>query len=324
MQADAAAFRLEQRALRVGKWANLGMAIAGVLAAWLSNSQALLVDGLFSMVGFLSAIVAIRISSNTRRGADDNRPMGYAVDESIYQTFRSLLLLGLVMFGITSAAMNIARYAAGAEMPPLNFNVIVVYFVGICATCLALALIHYRAWVRSGRISDILRLEMLAARYDGFITLAAGAGLSLGPYLSTTPLAWMAPIMDSLVVIFLCGISISMYWREFRGGLAELAGVTAAPDVLASAETAIIPALASLGMNIREISLIKQGRRFQMILYVRPARPVTGRRVDAATHAVKKALYPVLGRVDCVLVPTEEGRDLSLAQIRPDPTEAPA
>lgn len=88
MHTEAATFGMEQRALKVGKWANLAMAIAGVAAAWLSNSQALLVDGLFSMVGFLSAIVAIRISGNTRLGADDTRPMGYAVEESIYQTFR--------------------------------------------------------------------------------------------------------------------------------------------------------------------------------------------------------------------------------------------
>lgn len=214
--------------------------------------------------------------------------------------------------------MNIFRYAAGAEIPPLNFDVIVIYFVIICATCLALALVNFLAWRRTGRNSDILRLEMVAALYDGVITLVAGAGLSLGPYLSVTRLAWAAPIMDSLVVILLCGVSVSIYWREFRGGLAELAGVTAAPDVRRAAEAVIAPTVEGMGMMVRDISLIKQGRRYQMILYVRPKRPVTGLRLDAATHAVKKSLHPVLGSVDCVLVLTEQGRDLSVASIQPD------
>lgn len=306
----------ERRALGIAKWSNLGMAVAGVLAAWFSNSQALLVDGLFSMIGFLSAIVAARISGNSGRAADARRPMGYAAEEAIYQTFRSLLLLGLVLFGVTSAGMNIARYAAGAEIPELQFGVIIFYFVGICATCFFLAMNFRRAWIRSGRKSQILRLEMLAARYDGLITLAAGLGLSLGPVLMTTPLAWMSPILDSLVVIGLCGISIGLYWREFRGGLGELAGVSAAPDVIARTRRALRPAVQAHGMKTRALSLIKLGRHYQMILYIEPLAPISGARLDDATRAVKKALQPVLGRVDCVLVPTEEGRAL-----RPDPED---
>ena len=33
------------------RWANLAMGIAGALTAWASNSQAMLMDGLFSLIG---------------------------------------------------------------------------------------------------------------------------------------------------------------------------------------------------------------------------------------------------------------------------------
>ncbi len=49
--------KIERRSLNIGKWGNLFMGAAGVLAAWLSNSQALLVDGLFSLIGFASAVL---------------------------------------------------------------------------------------------------------------------------------------------------------------------------------------------------------------------------------------------------------------------------
>ena len=45
----------EGQSLETGKWGNLLMAVAGVVAAFLSHSDALLVDGLYSGVKFLSA-----------------------------------------------------------------------------------------------------------------------------------------------------------------------------------------------------------------------------------------------------------------------------
>ena len=42
---------LEYRTMDLTRWANLAMGIAGVLAAWASNSQAMLMDGLFSLIG---------------------------------------------------------------------------------------------------------------------------------------------------------------------------------------------------------------------------------------------------------------------------------
>jgi predicted Co/Zn/Cd cation transporter (cation efflux family) len=54
---------IEERSLRLGTWANLLMAGAGVGAAYASHSDALLVDGLYSGVNFLSAIIAARIST---------------------------------------------------------------------------------------------------------------------------------------------------------------------------------------------------------------------------------------------------------------------
>ncbi len=55
--------QIERQSLEIGKWGNLLMAVAGVLAAFLSRSDALLVDGLYSGVNFVSAIVAAGISA---------------------------------------------------------------------------------------------------------------------------------------------------------------------------------------------------------------------------------------------------------------------
>lgn len=302
--------RTEHRALMAGMWANVFMGIAGVAAAWLSNSNALLLDGLFSLIGVFSALAAARISASSRLGPDRERPMGYAADEAIYQTFRALSLLGVVLYGVSSSALSISRHFAGAEARELNIDVILVYSAVICAVCFGLWALFRRAWIRSGRKSAMLRIEMTSAFFDGAVTLAVGVVLSMGPLLLRTPCAVIEPVLDYVVVIALCLVSLALYWGEFRDGVIELAGVTADPEMILKVRRAVRPEVEALGGWITDLSLIKLGRRYQMILFVEPEGAVTAAAVDAARIGVKRRLLPITGSLDCVIVLSQHGRAL--------------
>lgn len=107
--------RLESRALVVA----MGKSLHGCRrnpASILSNSNAIMMDGLFSLIGFTSAVLGRRISQRIDAGPDKLRPFGYAADEAIFSTLRSLSLLGLVLFAITSALKSIYNYLNG--LPP--------------------------------------------------------------------------------------------------------------------------------------------------------------------------------------------------------------
>ena len=158
-------------------WGNLFMGAAGVLAALRSNSTAILMDGLFSLIGFAAALLGRRISRKVEAGPDRIRPMGYAADEALFSTSRAPSLLGLVAFAAASAGMNIYEHARGAPPPDLRFGPPLAYFVVVGATCLLLWALHRHAWSRTGRTSEILRLEVKASLFDGLMTAAAGAGL---------------------------------------------------------------------------------------------------------------------------------------------------
>jgi divalent metal cation (Fe/Co/Zn/Cd) transporter len=208
---------IEGRALTIGMWGNLFMGSAGILAAILSNSQAILVDGLFSMIGFTAAIVGKRISRTANAQPDKRRPFGYAADEAIFTTFRSLSLLGLVLFALSSATMSIYAYANGNIPPVLNMGALLIYFVAIALTCALLWFFHNRAWRRTDRRSDILRLEAKAAAFDGLITVSAGGGLVLLSVYHDGFLAPIAPVGDSVIVLILCLVVVSRYFQDFLG-----------------------------------------------------------------------------------------------------------
>ncbi|MEX0285032.1 MAG: cation transporter [Paracoccaceae bacterium] len=300
--------QVETRALKISQWGNLGMALAGIVAAWASNSQSLMMDGLFSGVGFLSAIAAIRIARNASRGPDRDRPFGYAADEAIYKTFRSLALLGLVMFGLTNAVLNILRYASGGEPPALEFGPIVVYAVAVSIVCFGLAWTHRRAWIRTGRKSGMLKLEMHAALYDGAVTVVAGVALLAAPFLTKTALAPIVPVADSVVLLFLCGFAITGYFVTFRGGLAELAGATAHPDDILSVSRVVRPLLKEVGARLIDLAMIRTGRTDQIVLYISPGQAMTGGEIDALTKRLQAALLVADREAAILVVLSEQGR----------------
>ncbi|MBO9444813.1 cation transporter [Ruegeria sp. R14_0] len=272
--------QLEGRALIVAMIGNLFMGAAGILAGILSNSNAIMMDGLFSLVGFGSAFLGRQISLRIDAGPDKRRPFGYAADEAIFSTFRALSLLGLVLFAITNAGKNIYSYYTGMTPEPLIFGPMFLYFATIGLTCLLLWAFHFFTWRKTGKASAILRLEAKAALFDGLFTAAAAIGLGAIYLFRDGALAGIAPIGDSIIVLFLCLLAIGSYLRDFRGGLGELAYATASPDLLAAARRALRPAITEDGGALRDMSVTKQGRTVLITVYYDPLRAITADQVD--------------------------------------------
>ncbi|TRW98325.1 hypothetical protein FNJ84_05980 [Paracoccus sp. M683] len=300
--------QLEARALTVAMWGNLFMAVAGVLAGFLSNSNAIVMDGLFSLIGFVSALLGRRISRKVEAGPDLLRPYGYAADEAIFITFRSLSLLGLVLFAVTSALKNIYDYATGQPPEPLIFGPMIGYFVIIGGTCFAIWAMHHNAWRKTGRQSEILRLEARASAFDGLITAAAGVGLGAIYLMREGPLAVIAPVGDSLIVLLLCLTVIGQYYGGFRAGLGELAGVTAPPDCIILARRTLRPALAKDGGRLLDMSVMKLGRSYQVTAYYDPGRPVTAAEMDELNLRLIRDMRDALPGSDVLLLVTEHPR----------------
>ena len=300
--------RLEARSLSVAMWGNLLMAAAGPGAGLWSNSSAVLLDGLFSLIGAFATFAGRQVGLRADAPPDRDRPFGYAAEEAIFSTFRALSLLGLILFAVANAVRNIFNYVTGAPPDPLLFGPMIAYFVLIGTVCAALWLGHYLAWRRTGRQSAILRLEMKAAFFDGLITVGAGAGLAAIFYLRDGVLAPVAPVGDSLIVLLLCAVAAAVYLGDFRSGMRELASASAAPKHVATAERAIRPAIAEDGGTLRDLSVVKLGRTFLVTVYYDPGRPLTAGAVDDLNLRMIRDARAALPGADVLLLITEQPR----------------
>ncbi|TCL00015.1 divalent metal cation (Fe/Co/Zn/Cd) transporter [Shimia isoporae] len=297
--------QIEARTLVIAMCGSVFMGVAGVAAAVLSNSTAILMDGMFSLIGFTSALIGRKISLNAGAAPDRFRPLGYAADEAVFVTFRSLSLIGLILFAAGSAGMNIANYLSGEPVAELHYAPMFVYFVVVGATCFGLWALHHRTWKRTGKNSEILRLESKAAAVDGALTFGTFAGLGIIFLLGDGVLAPIAPIGDSIVVIVLCAGSIWQIWREMLGGVGELLGVTARPDVIAKVRRAIRDRMEAAPGEMTDLSVVKLGRTYLVSVYCNPRQAITAQEIDALNIALIADVKKVLPNSDVMLCISE-------------------
>ena len=300
--------KFEKRSFIIARWANLVMAIAGVGTSWLSHADALMVDGLYSGVNFLSSLVAAKVGEAVMRPSSKARPFGYFVDEAIYISFRSMILLGILIFACVSAISRILAYIRGNEAPELIFGFIVVYSVAMASICLGLAYSHHRNWLNSGKVSDILKTEKQAAIIDASISGGLGVAYALAPLLSGTFLKFLLPVTDSVVVLVLAMIMIKDPIKLFLDALSEIAGKGAKPAIVAAIQDGIAESADLAKYQIVDIAASKVGRFYLAIIYLNPSYRVSAQEVDQLCLAIKEACIKRIGLIEIELVLTENQR----------------
>lgn len=305
---------LERRSLRLSLSSNLLIGVAGVAAALTSNSQALLVDGLFSLVGCFAALVGLKVSEQVQKGPDRYRPLGYGMDEALFTTFRSFFLLGLVAFAAINALISIYDYVSEGAAKSLNYAPIGTYMVFVLLVSASMWFSHRNAWRKTGRHSEVLRVEADAVAFDGIMTLAAGLGFLAIYLLQDSALAVIAPIGDSLIVLVLCIFASYSFFHTFRRSLGELAGVVADPKTTRIAIQTVRATLRNWEGRIVDIATLRAGRTISVLAYLDPKSRVDAADVDALTRKIAAPLNDRMGQTDVLVIITREGRSILRAR----------
>lgn len=293
--------------MAIGKWSNLFMAFAGILTAWLSRSDAMLVDGLYSAVNFVSAIAAARIGARVGLPPTKSRPWGHDFDEVLYVTFRSLVLIGILVFAAVVAGIKIWTFFSGGDVPELVFGPIVFYSVTIVAICLALAFNYHRAFRKTGKRSALLKTEARAALIDGALSVGAGAALLSLPFLEDTPLGPYVPIGDAIIVLVLILAIIWQPLAAFRTTLADLAGVSAPGSTHAKVLRAARDLCSSHGYTLHRVAVLQAGRMHYAAIYLDPEKAVLAEEIDGFQSELSERLEKSLGPARIEIIVTARG-----------------
>ena len=308
---------IEQRSLRFGVGANAVMAIAGFAAHVASGSSALLLDGLYSAVLVGSSLIASRISRNVIRPPDRAWPYGYEGQEALYVLFRSLVLIGVIGFGLGSASGTMIDWARGDTIPALQLHSVAGYTVAITVLCSLLAWRHFHDWHRTGRISLLLITEARNARIDALITMATGLALLITPWLSSTALAGIAPITDALLVIAVSFVLLLEPLRALKEAMAQAAGRAADPKILQQTRAVLMQELSGLQLQMMDFTVQQLGRTAFVVVYINPLEAMDSSVVDGLRHHIdarcsQELQQPVRSEIILTVMPPIHRPDSSL------------
>ncbi|SBS26292.1 Cadmium, cobalt and zinc/H(+)-K(+) antiporter [Marinomonas aquimarina] len=202
--------QIAQRVTIVGAFWDAVLGIAKIIAGWLSQSQALIADGIHSLSDLVTDVFVVIASNNARQAPDKNHPYGHLRFETLTTVILGVILI-VVATGIVFEAFN-------AETTP------VATWYGVGAVILTIvvkeAIFHYTKRAGDQIGSKLLVANAWHSRSDALSSVAVLIGL-IGVYFGY---AWADKVASAVVGFFIGKIAVEMIWDNLK----EL--VDTAPD----------------------------------------------------------------------------------------------
>jgi len=211
----------ERRGLWLSIVGALGMAALGIGFAILTSSDAVLLDGLFSLIGFAIGLVSLQVATLIRRPDDESYHFGYAAYEPMLNLSKGLLMAFVSVFALVSAVQVVVD---GGH--PIEVGWAVVYAGAAAIGCFAIAVSQRRLARRTG--SPLLEVDYKNWFIDGLLSVAVGIAFVITLFLRDSRHADLLPYADPMVVIVLVVLSLPIPLKIIRDNWHQLLG--RAPD----------------------------------------------------------------------------------------------
>lgn len=279
----------EARALRLSAWMSLLMAALGIGFGLATQSNAILLDGFFSLIGFGMALVTIRVARLVVQPPDEHFHFGYAQFEPFLNAVKGLLMLGVSGFAAAAAVDSLLH--GGRELKP---GLATAYALVALAGCLAVSSAQKKVADRTG--SPMLDVDSKNWMIDGVLSGVVALVFVAAMILARTRWAPVVPYIDPALVIALVLGIIFVPLGILRDSLREI--LAFAPDVRTQREVRqrVESALGDLPTASVEIRIMKIGRFLYVLnqIVVSPEfRPGRVGDLDAFRERIAKALEGV-------------------------------
>jgi cation diffusion facilitator family transporter len=272
-------------ALALSTVAALLLGVVGVIAAVITNSQAILLDGLFNACYFVTALFTLRVARLLKRPDDARFPFGYLYFEPLINATKGLLIFGVALFALVDAGLSIL--AGGRDVV---IGAAIGYAAFATAVCLAMAFLLRRvqrqvasplvgADVENWSVNAAISAAVFVAFCVAFAMIAADLHQAA---------RYVDPVLVGVVILLSIGVPVRM------AGRALMALLNRAPPDEVVAPIAAIVREAAAGIDAREIyvRVVQPGRTIYTLIHVllRADDPLVLREMDALRRDVVRAL----------------------------------
>jgi cation diffusion facilitator family transporter len=248
----------EARALTLSAWMSLLMAGLGTTFGLLTQSDAIMLDGFFSLVGFAMALVTVRVARLVQQPPDEHFHFGYAQFEPFLNTIKGLLILGLAGFAFAGAVDSILH--GGRDLKP---GLATVYALVAMVGGLSVAAVQKKTARRTG--SPLLEVDSKNWILDGMLSGVVALVFVAALFLSRSRWAHVVPYIDPALVIVLVIAIIGIPLRIVRDSLREVLAFAPAAEVQTEVRRRFDGAVEGIPLQTSHVRMMKVGRFFYIL-----------------------------------------------------------
>jgi predicted Co/Zn/Cd cation transporter (cation efflux family) len=239
MSGDAATDPGEALGLRISAAAALGLAVVGIGWGLAAQSQVILFDGVYSIVGFVLSWFGLRAAALVAAGPTQAYPFGREALAPLVVAAQALVLAGTFGYAAIDAVGVIVTGGSETEVGSA-----LVYSV----LSLAAAVVMSRVLLRWRATSDLVAAELDQWRAAVVLGVAIVVGFTAAVAMQRTSWAHLSPYVDPVLVLVAAVLILPTPVRMLRTSFREL--LEGAPDesVTGPIHAAIDEVRASFGL----------------------------------------------------------------------------
>ena len=258
---DSLQAKCEQRAILITVFGNLFMAALGLGFALATRSQAILLDGVYSLIGFGLALTAIRVSTLVLRPDDEKYPFGYVFYEPILNFTKGLLIGAVSVFALIAAVISLVT--GGRDIAE---GMAFCYATGAAVGCFLFAFVLKRK-LRHFH-SPLVRTDIHNWLVDGGVSLAVGFAFLVAMILSRFGFSEWVPYVDPLVTALVCLVLMPIPYKILRENWAQIVARSAPIERISEVEAILDDCLPEAKILAKELRVLESGRVLLIHLYL--------------------------------------------------------
>jgi predicted Co/Zn/Cd cation transporter (cation efflux family) len=234
-----------------------------VYFAIVAKSEAIMLDGVFSAIGFLMASLTLKVAGLVKRPDDEHFHYGYSHFAPLLNVLKALLMLVLCTLALLSAVD--ALFHGGRSMV---MGSAVIY--GSIATVGCLAIAFYMRKAKKLTNSALVEVDAQGWAIDTLLSGAVLVAFVAGWAIQDTDLADYLNYLDPAMVAILCLLSLPVPLKILIENGREVLLFAPDPYWQKAVEACFVKAVPEFPTEDYRIRLLKMGNSLNVLVHVKP------------------------------------------------------
>ena len=253
--------RNEQKALRFSLYGIVGFVVLALGFAILTNSDAILFDGIYSLIAFCVTLLTLKVAKLAERPDDERFHFGYTSIEPTLNLFKALFILVACVYAAVEA---IKRLLAGGNSA--EYGLAVFYGAASTVGCFTVAWMMSRASKQSR--SDLVAVESKTWLMDGLLSCTVFFGFLGAWWLERSPWPGYAPLVDPILLITIVTLALPVPLGILRDSLREIVLMAPSEPLVDEIEQRLLDSLSDVDYDHVELRVTKRGRNTYVLVHI--------------------------------------------------------